>query len=335
MKMTRCRQAKEFSISEPQQAPDGAGTTHRGVSRVPLAGSLDDVESFSRSPLGQLTGITWWYAYGMVGERSDDLPLTSTSSAVGLILTDQVKQEEVLAEEFAEEGEEELGRRCWVAWSWATFLDEAVELVWSMGSLGLAFGMKEEAQEEDPEIDLEAIAQKAVDHALTVSKRQQLGQELKCLVVADVELDVGLGADDLYLSGVVAGHAVQMVRGKANGERRAEAKKEREEKLEKCVIPAYFGDMHAHRRFHHKALGIRRIDAAKLENLGSDGLADALAPLVVRHKMTPELEKELRALRLRANFDPKRPRRAEGTGLCRRVVGTQGVIGPIGGALPF
>jgi hypothetical protein len=26
-----------------------------------------------------------------------------------------------------------------------------------------------------------------------------------------------------------------------------------------------------------------------------------------RHKMTPELEKELKALRLRNNFDPKRP----------------------------
>lgn len=46
-----------------------------------------------------------------------------------------------------------------------------------------------------------------------------------------------------------------------------------------------------------------------------------------RHKMTPELEKELRALRLRANFDPKRPPgdgRAA-TGL-QGVVGTQGVV---------
>lgn len=153
---------------------------------------------------------------------------------------------------------------------------------------------EEEAEAEDPEIDVEAIAQKAVDHALLVAKRQlAMGGELK--------LDVGLGSEHLYFSGqenfdtaAIPGwfkdstssllrpapfrtaptalrpmSAPREVRAAPvrplddSKERRAEAKKQREEKLEK-----WFG--------------------------------------LPKHKMTPELEKELKALRLRNNFDPKR-----------------------------
>lgn len=151
---------------------------------------------------------------------------------------------------------------------------------------------EEEEEAEDPEIDVEAIAQKAVDHALLVAKRQlAMGGELK--------LDVGLGSEHLYFSGqenfdtaAIPGWFKDStssllrqplapkspLRPKMSPrevraapvrpvddakERRAEAKKQREEKLEK-----WFG--------------------------------------LPKHKMTPELEKELKALRLRNNFDPKR-----------------------------
>ena len=148
-----------------------------------------------------------------------------------------------------------------------------------------------EELEEEPDLDIDAIAEKAVSFALKAVSKTDPGQ---------LKLDVGLGPDQLYLYGAgenafdtsaVAGQyqasASDLCRSKVHEapqhraaqdrevrgsnvrpvndvkERRAEAKQARTEKLDK-----WFG--------------------------------------LPKHRMTPELEKELKALKLRANFDPKR-----------------------------
>ena len=153
---------------------------------------------------------------------------------------------------------------------------------------------EEELEEEPPDLDIDAIAEKAVSFAVKASSRRDPGQ---------LKLEVGLGPENLYLHGTgenvfdtsaVAGQyqasasdlcrsQVQEAPSRAHldglqqrevrgtpvrpvndiKERREEAKKNRTEKLEK-----WFG--------------------------------------LPKHRMTPELEKELKALKLRANFDPKR-----------------------------
>ena len=150
---------------------------------------------------------------------------------------------------------------------------------------------EEELEEEPEDLDIDAIADKAVSIALEAVNRTDPGQ---------LKLDVGLGPEQLYLygsgesafdttaiSGEFQASASDLCRSQVHEvpaqsrsserevrgaqvrpvndakERRAEAKKERTEKLDK-----WFG--------------------------------------LPKHRMTPELEKELRALKLRANFDPKR-----------------------------
>eukprot|EP00930_Biecheleria_cincta_P047942 TRINITY_DN33341_c0_g1_i1.p1 TRINITY_DN33341_c0_g1~~TRINITY_DN33341_c0_g1_i1.p1 ORF type:complete len:283 (+),score=63.90 TRINITY_DN33341_c0_g1_i1:98-946(+) len=150
----------------------------------------------------------------------------------------------------------------------------------------------EESDDDDLELDIEGIAEKAVDRAQKIAKRMDPGQ---------IKLDIGIGSDKLYVAsnasdrfdtaaegGIyrvnlraftegttisplssspasqareVRGAPIQPVKDRKL--RRAEAKKERESKLEK-----WFG--------------------------------------LPKHKMTPELEKELKAIKLRTSFDPKR-----------------------------
>jgi len=146
----------------------------------------------------------------------------------------------------------------------------------------------EESEDDGVDFDLEAIAEKAVKAAEKAAKRTNLGS---------IKLDIGLGAEhlggssssDVFDTAAESGiYRVSLDNfGSASSSstpsslrdrevrgapvrpvndaklRRAEAKKAREEKLDK-----WFG--------------------------------------LPKHKMTPELEKELKAIKLRANFDPKR-----------------------------
>jgi len=150
----------------------------------------------------------------------------------------------------------------------------------------------EESDDDDLELDIEGIAEKAADQAKKIAKRMDPGQ---------IKLDIGIGSDQLYVASNVSdtfntaaeggiyrvnvraftegttisplssspASQAREVRGAPTRpvndrkHRRAEAKKERESKLAKWF-------------------GLRK------------------------HKMTPELEKELKAIKLRTSFDPKR-----------------------------
>ena len=149
---------------------------------------------------------------------------------------------------------------------------------------------EEEEPAEDPEIDLEAIAQGAVDYAMTVAKRQLAAGELK--------LDVGLGGDDLYLSG--------------NSD------------FDTAAVPGIFNDEASSSLLHSSVPRARTSAQAKRELRGApvrpvndakERKAEAKQQReeklqkwfgLPKHKMTPELERELKVLRLRGNFDPKR-----------------------------
>ncbi|CAJ1329721.1 unnamed protein product [Effrenium voratum] len=150
-------------------------------------------------------------------------------------------------------------------------------------------GEEEEAEEEeDPEVDMEAIAQRAVDHALKLAARKSEA----------IKLDTGLREEELYLPAPEAFNTASLP---------GRFQHSTADLCRQSAVQAPNISPRAERE--QRGAPVRPVDDAKerraeLRRQKEEKLDKWFG--LPKHKMTPELEKELKALRLRANFDPKR-----------------------------
>jgi len=155
----------------------------------------------------------------------------------------------------------------------------------------------DDASEDDGlDFDLDAIAENAVKHALKVAKRVDPGQ---------LKLDVGVGPEQLYWRG-----------NGRNAEDRFDTAAEAG--VYRVSLDDFSGGATSSsastaprisQQREVRGAPIRPVEDAKLRRTeAKKAREDKLEKWfgLPKHKMTPELEKELKAIKLRANFDPKR-----------------------------
>mmetsp|Transcript_73219 Transcript_73219/g.118098 ORF Transcript_73219/g.118098 Transcript_73219/m.118098 type:complete len:290 (-) Transcript_73219:168-1037(-) len=152
--------------------------------------------------------------------------------------------------------------------------------------------------EEDLEFDLEAIADKAVKQATKVWRDP--GQ---------LSLDIGIGPEQLYLGGSSSSRAPAFNTAAVAGAYRVNIKD-----YSQSSVPTMAASLSQGREVRGAA--VRPVDDGKLRREeGKKAREEKLKSWfgLPKHKMTPELEKELKAIKLRANYDPKRFYKAHDT----------------------
>ena len=153
---------------------------------------------------------------------------------------------------------------------------------------------EEELEEEPPDLDIDAIAEKAVSFAVKASSRRDPGQ---------LKLDVGLGPENLYLHG--AGENVFDTSAVA-GQYQASASDLCRSQVQEAPARAHLDGL---QQREVRGMPVRPVnDVKERREEAKKNRTEKLDKWfgLPKHRMTPELEKELKALKLRANFDPKR-----------------------------
>ena len=150
---------------------------------------------------------------------------------------------------------------------------------------------EEELEEEPADLDIDAIAEKAVSIALKASSRTDPGQ---------LKLDLGLGPEQLYLTGT--GDSAFDTSALA-GQYQASASDLCRSQVHKVPVVLHSQDREV-RGAHVRPVNDAKERKAEAKKERTEKLEKWFG--LPKHRMTPELEKELTALKLRANFDPKR-----------------------------
>jgi len=172
---------------------------------------------------------------------------------------------------------------------------------------------EEEDDDSDSDIDFDGIAEQAVKTALdsSAAKRMSAVQDL-----CELSLDVGVGPEQLYLSGP---------QRQGTGKGRRGAAVAAASVFDTAAPPGIFGldardfapgpgamaaaPKHSVREREVRGAPVRPVDDSKLRRkeakLEREERLEGWFGMRKR-VLTPELEKELKAIKLRANFDPKR-----------------------------